>query len=90
MWKEKTYYWTILAVNCEVGLNKSMEIFAISFLIFITASLALAISLLLGRGPIHGGCRPDGSEGGCAKKGACALPCAKRRKTSTTREATEC
>jgi hypothetical protein len=65
---------------------QSMEIFAISFLVFVTVSLALAISLLLGRGPIHGSCRPDGSNGSCAEKGNCALPCAKRREQSAIRE----
>ena len=57
----------------------TMEVFIISFLVFVVFSLALAIGLLLGRGPIHASCRPDGSKGSCAHKGHCTLPCAKRR-----------
>ncbi len=48
-----------------------METFAISFLVFIIFGAALAIGLLFGRGPIHGGCRPDGAQGSCAEKGDC-------------------
>ena len=61
-----------------------MEIFAISFLVFVIFSAALAIGLLLGRGPLHASCRPDGAKGGCAQKGNCALTCAKRRRQATS------
>ena len=60
-----------------------MEIFAISFLVFVAFSVALAIGMLLGRGPLHASCRPDGSKGGCANKDNCALRCAKRHGQST-------
>ncbi|WP_455201978.1 hypothetical protein [Kaarinaea lacus] len=63
-----------------------MEIFVISFLVFIIVSAALAIGLMSGRGPVHGGCRPDSSKGSCAEKGSCTLRCAKRRKQSTIQE----
>ena len=55
-----------------------MEIFVISFLVFVVVSVALAIGLLFGRGPIHGSCHPN-DDGDCVKKGNCALRCAKRR-----------
>ncbi len=67
-----------------------MEIFAISFLVFLIVSAALAIGLLMGRGPIHSGCRSDGSKGNCAEKGSCALGCNKRRELSTMRETKRC
>ncbi len=56
-----------------------MEVFAISFLVFTAVSVALAIGLLLGQGPMHGGCRPDGSKASCTAKGGCSSTCAKRR-----------
>ena len=90
MWKEKTFCWMTLAVSVEVNKIQSMEIFTISFLVFVIFSVALAIGLLLGRGPIHGSCRPDGLNGSCAKKGNCALLCEKRCSQSTTRETNEC
>ncbi len=62
-----------------------MEIYAISFLIFVAFGAALAIGLLLGRGPIHGSCRPD-----CAGKGSCTIPCEKRRKQSKIGETSQC
>lgn len=63
-----------------------MEIFVISFLVFIVASAALAIGLLFGRGPIHGGCRPDDKNESCAETGKCGLRCAKRRVHTANRE----
>jgi hypothetical protein len=64
-----------------------MEIFAVSFLVFIISCAALAMGLWFGRGPIHGGCRPDDS-GGCAQKGNCSmnLRCANRRAQTASRE----
>ena len=59
-----------------------MEIFVISFLVFVVVSAALAIGLLFGRAPIHGSCHSNDG-GGCAEKGNCVLRCAKRRKQST-------
>lgn len=56
-----------------------MEVFVISFLVFIVVSAALAIGLLFGRGPILGSCHSNDG-GGCAEKGNCALRCANRRK----------
>jgi len=66
-----------------------MEIFVISFLVFIVVSAAMAIGLFVGRGPIHGGCHPNDG-GNCAEKGNCGLRCAKRRKKSTIREIKQC
>ncbi len=63
-----------------------MEIFVISFLIFIMVSAALAIGVMFGRGPIHGRCHPD-EDGSCAETGNCAVRCEKRRLTVTNREA---
>ena len=63
-----------------------MEIFAISFLVFVIVSAALAIGLLFGRDPIHGGCRPDGSKGSCTGKRNCTLSCAKRREQTKFQE----
>ena len=56
-----------------------MEVFVISFLVFIVVSAALAIGLLFGRGPILGSCHSNDG-GGCAEKGNCAQRCANRRK----------
>jgi hypothetical protein len=56
-----------------------MEIFVISFFVFVLVSAALAIGLFVGRGPIDGGCQSN-SGGSCAEKGNCGLRCAKRRK----------
>lgn len=75
-----------LAVSEGGNKIQTMEIFAISFLVFVIFSIALAIGLLLGRGPIHGSCRPEGSNRSCAKKSNCTLLCARRRSQSTTRE----
>ena len=63
-----------------------MEIFVISFLVFVVVSVGLAIGLLFGRGPIHGRCHPN-EDGSCAEKGNCGLRCAKRRLATTNREA---
>jgi hypothetical protein len=63
-----------------------MEVFAISFLVFTAVSVALAIGLLMGHGPMHGGCRPDGPKGSCAAKSGCSSICAKRREQQATRE----
>ncbi len=62
-----------------------MEVFAISFLVFIIVGAALAIGLFFGRGPIHGRCHPD-KDGVCAEKGNCAASCEKRRVAATNRE----
>ena len=59
-----------------------MEIFVISFLVFIMVSAALAIGMLLGRGPIHGRCHP-GEDGSCGETGKCGLRCEKRRLSTT-------
>ncbi len=63
-----------------------MEIYAISFLVFVVFAMALAIGLLLGRGPIRGSCRPDGPDGNCAHDCSHALTCARRRQRSKNRE----
>jgi len=62
-----------------------MEIFAISFFVFLASCAALAIGLAFGRGPIHGGCRPGDSSVGCAKTANCSLRCEKRRVPTTNR-----
>ena len=63
-----------------------MEIFAISFLVFGLACLALALGQFFGKGPLHASCRPkDGGEG-CANREHCSLPCARRRRQSSVRE----
>ncbi len=80
----KTSYWMILASSAEAK-HVIMEIFAISFLVFVVFSIALAIGLLLGRGPIHGRCHPS-EDGSCAEKGNCAVRCEKRRLKTTNRE----
>ena len=63
-----------------------MEIFAISFFVFLASCAALAIGLWFGRGPIHGSCRPGDSSGNCAKTASCGLRCAKRRVQKTNQE----
>jgi hypothetical protein len=76
----------ILADRGKIGQIKIMEIYAISFLVFVVFALALALGLLLGRGPIRGSCRPVGAEGSCTKNCSHALTCRKRRPASETRE----
>ena len=75
----------ILAVNRISAQKMPMEMYVISFLIFVLVSAALAIGLLLGRGPIHGRCHSD-DEGGCAETGSCADRCEKRRSATTDGE----
>ena len=74
-----------LVVSEQLKEKLPVEIFIISFLIFIAVSAALAIGVMLGRGPIHGRCHPD-ENGSCAEKGNCAVRCAKRRLAMTDRE----
>lgn len=74
-----------LVVSEQLKEKLPVEIFVISFLIFIVVSAALAIGVMLGRGPIHGRCHPD-EDGGCAETGNCAVRCTKRRLSTTDRE----
>jgi hypothetical protein len=56
-----------------------MEIFIVSFFVFLVSCAALAAGQWFGRDPIKGGCRPDGSSGKCPSPGNCSLSCASRR-----------
>jgi len=57
-----------------------MEIFLISFLVFLVSAAALAAGQWFGREPIKGGCRPGDATGDCAHSGTCVLRCAARRR----------
>jgi hypothetical protein len=63
-----------------------MEIFIVSFLVIMASCGALALGPLLGRDPVHGGCRPGSSQGKCANTKACSLRCSIRRLQTVKRE----
>jgi hypothetical protein len=55
-----------------------MEIFFISFLVFLISCAGLAAGQWFGRDPIRGGCRPDNDPRTCARKDACNGLCSIR------------
>ena len=63
-----------------------MEIFIITFLVFLLVCLALAVGQLFGQGPLHASCRPKENGEGCANEGHCSRPCPRRRQSATVRE----
>jgi hypothetical protein len=55
-----------------------MEIFIVSFFVFLISCAGLAAGQWFGRDPIHGGCRPGGESGDCTRKDLCSGRCAIR------------